>query len=115
LLISRKNYPFGYALPGGYVDYGESVEQAVIREMKEETNLEIVEPKLFGVYSDPARDPRGHTVSVVFYAKTSANPVAGDDAKDLGFFDLDNLPEPIVFDHLKILKDYNEFRKKIQY
>lgn len=115
LLISRKNYPFGYALPGGYVDYGESVEQAVIREMKEETNLEIVEPKLFGVYSDPARDPRGHTVSVVFYAKTSANPVAGDDAKDLGFFDLDNLPEPIVFDHLKILKDYNEFRKKIQH
>lgn len=115
LLISRKNYPFGYALPGGYVDYGESVEQAVIREMKEETNLEIVEPKLFGVYSDPARDPRSHTVSVVFYAKTSANPVAGDDAKDLGFFDLDNLPEPIVFDHLKILKDYNEFRKKTQY
>jgi argininosuccinate lyase len=115
LLISRKNYPFGYALPGGYVDYNESVEQAVIREMKEETNLEIVEPKLFGVYSDPARDPRSHTVSVVFYAKTSANPMAGDDAKDLGFFDLDNLPEPIVFDHSKILKDYNEFRKKTQY
>lgn len=115
LLISRKNYPFGYALPGGFVDYGESVEQAVIREAKEETNLDIAEPKLFGVYSDPARDPRSHTVSVVFYAKTSANPMAGDDAKDLGFFDLDNLPEPIVFDHLKILKDYNEFRKKTQY
>lgn len=115
LLISRKNYPFGYALPGGFVDYGESVEQAVIREIKEETNLDIAEPKLFGVYSDPARDPRSHTVSVVFYAKTSANPMAGDDAKDLGFFDLDNLPESIVFDHLKILKDYNEFRKKTQY
>ncbi|HHS48622.1 MAG TPA: argininosuccinate lyase [Desulfurella acetivorans] len=115
LLISRKNYPFGYALPGGFVDYGESVEQAVIREIKEETNLDIVEPKIFGVYSDPARDPRSHTVSVVFYAKTSANPMAGDDAKDLGFFNLDNLPEPVVFDHLKILKDYNEFRKKTQY
>ena len=113
LLVSRKNYPFGFSLPGGFVDYGESVEQAVIREVKEETSLDIVEPKLFGVYSDPARDPRSHTVSVVFYAKASGNPKASDDARDLGFFDLDNLPDEIAFDHLKILKDYNEFRKKI--
>ncbi|MGC8705846.1 argininosuccinate lyase [Desulfurella multipotens] len=113
LLINRKNYPFGFALPGGFVNYGESVEQAVIREVKEETSLDIVEPKLFGVYSDPERDPRSHTVSVVFYAKASGTPKASDDAEDLGFFDLDNLPEHIVFDHLKILKDYYEFRKKI--
>ncbi|AHF96508.1 MAG: argininosuccinate lyase [Desulfurella sp.] len=113
LLVSRKNYPFGFSLPGGFVDYGESVEQAVIREVKEETSLDIVEPKLFGVYSDPERDPRSHTVSVVFYAKASGTPKASDDAEDLGFFDLDNLPEHIVFDHLKILKDYYEFRKKI--
>jgi len=112
LLIKRENYPFGYALPGGYVDYGETVEQCVIRETKEETNLNISEPKLFGVYSDPARDPRGHIVTVVFYTKTNADPIAGDDAKDLDFFDLDNLPEPIAFDHAKILKDYIEFRKK---
>ncbi len=114
LLISRKNYPFGYSLPGGFVEYGESVEQAVIRETKEETGLDIVEPKLFGVYSDPKRDPRSHTVSVVFYAKANGKAVAADDALGLDFFDFDNLPEPIVFDHLKILKDYNEFRKKIQ-
>ncbi|MGC8790216.1 MAG: argininosuccinate lyase, partial [Desulfurella sp.] len=74
LLINRKNYPFGFALPGGFVNYGESVEQAVIREVKEETSLDIVEPKLFGVYSDPERDPRSHTVSVVFYAKASGTP-----------------------------------------
>jgi len=115
LLISRKNYPYGYSLPGGFVEYGESVEQAVIRETKEETGLDIVEPKLFGVYSDPKRDPRNHTVSVVFYAKANGKPVAQDDALSLDFFDLDHLPEPIVFDHLKILKDYNEFRKKIQH
>lgn len=115
LLISRRNYPFGYSLPGGFVDYGESVDQALIREMKEETNLEITEPKLFGVYSAPDRDPRSHTVSVVYYAKTTSRATAGDDAKDLDFFDLDNLPQPIAFDHLKILKDYNEFRKKIQH
>ncbi len=114
LLISRKNYPFGYSLPGGFVEYGESVEQAVIRETKEETGLDIVEPKLFGVYSDPKRDPRSHTVSVIFYAKANGKAVAADDALGLDFFDFDNLPEPIVFDHLKILKDYNEFRKKIQ-
>ncbi len=114
LLISRKNYPFGYSLPGGFVEYGESVEQAVIRETKEETGLDIVEPKLFGVYSDPKRDPRSHTVSVVFYANATGKAVASDDALGLDFFDFDNLPEPIVFDHLKILKDYNEFRKKIQ-
>jgi ADP-ribose pyrophosphatase YjhB (NUDIX family) len=111
LLINRENHPLGYALPGGYVDYGESVEQAVIREIKEETNLDIVKPKLFGVYSDPERDPRGHTVTIVFHVKTTETPIADDDAKDLGFFDLDNLPEPIAFDHVKILKDYIEFRE----
>ena len=111
LLINRENHPLGYALPGGYVDYGERVEQAVIREIKEETNLDIVTPKLFGVYSDPERDPRGHTVTIVFHVKTTETPIAGDDAKDLGFFDLDNLPESIAFDHAKILEDYIEFRE----
>lgn len=107
LLIERKNPPHGWALPGGFVDYGETVEHAAVREAKEETGLDVVLTGLLGVYSDPARDPRKHTMSVVFTAQSS-NPgaaEAGDDAGRAGFHRLDELPQ-LVFDHDKILKDF---------
>ncbi|MCX8015446.1 MAG: NUDIX hydrolase [candidate division WOR-3 bacterium] len=110
VLIKRKNPPYGWALPGGYVEYGESVEEAAIREIKEETGLDLKELKQFHVYSKPERDPRGHTVSVVFTAKGIGEPKASDDASEIGIFAIDNLPEPIAFDHLQILKDYAQKR-----
>ncbi|MEO0076600.1 MAG: NUDIX hydrolase [candidate division WOR-3 bacterium] len=106
ILIRRKNPPYGWALPGGFVEYGESVEEAASREIKEETGLEIKDLKQFHVYSKPDRDPRGHTVSVVFTAKGIGEPKASDDATAIGIFSIDNLPTPIAFDHLQILKDY---------
>ena len=107
LLIKRKNPPFGYALPGGFVDVGETLEDAAIREIKEETGLNIEIESVFGVYSSPDRDPRNHTITTVFIARLpkGQSPIAGDDAKDLGFFSLDNLPE-MAFDHEIILKDF---------
>ncbi len=106
VLIKRKNPPYGWALPGGFVEYGESVEIAAIREAKEETELDLVDLNQFHVYSELNRDPRGHTVSVVFTAKGTGKPKAEDDACDIGLFSLENLPQQIVFDHLKILLDY---------
>jgi 2-dehydropantoate 2-reductase len=108
LLIKRKNPPHGWALPGGFVDYGEKVESAAARELFEETNIKITteELHLLGVYSDPARDPRGHTVSIVYYAKSSHNPTAADDAAETAFFEKNKLPSEIVFDHKQILSDY---------
>jgi len=106
VLIERKNLPYGWALPGGFVDEGETVEDAVIREMKEETNLSLENLQQFHVYSDPLRDPRGHTVSVVFTAIGVGEPKAQDDAKEIGLFNSDTLPEDIAFDHRKILSDY---------
>lgn len=106
VLIERKNPPNGWALPGGFVDEGETVEDAVIREMKEETNLSLENLQQFHVYSDPLRDPRGHTVSVVFTAIGVGEPKAQDDAKEIGLFNSDTLPEDIAFDHRKILSDY---------
>jgi ADP-ribose pyrophosphatase YjhB (NUDIX family) len=106
VLIERKNPPYGWALPGGFVDEGETVEDAVIREMKEETNLNLENLQQFHVYSDPLRDPRGHTVSVVFTAIGVGEPKAQDDAKEIGLFTSDTLPEDIAFDHRKILSDY---------
>ena len=106
VLIKRENPPLGWAIPGGFVDEGETVEDAVRREMKEETNLSLENLKQLHVYSDPARDPRGHTVSVVFTAVGVGEPKAQDDAKEIGLFTEDTLPDDIAFDHRKILTDY---------
>ena len=107
VLIKRKNPPFGFALPGGFVDYGERVEEALIREMKEETNLNVNIEKLQGIYSDPNRDPRLHTSSAVFVCKANELPRAGDDAKEAFVFKLEEIPwDKLVFDHKKILEDF---------
>lgn len=107
LLIRRRNPPFAgaYALPGGFVDVGETVEEAVVREVREETGVETEIDRLLGVYSDPARDPRGHTVSVTFLLRpVGGAPRAGDDAAEARYFPLDCLP-PLAFDHARILAD----------
>ncbi|MFA6221553.1 MAG: NUDIX hydrolase [Desulfomonilaceae bacterium] len=106
ILIKRKNPPFGWALPGGFVDYGESVENAAVREAKEETSLDITDLKLLGVYSAPERDPRRHTISTVFTARGHGAPEAGDDAIQIQVFNKDILPKELAFDHLKILQDF---------
>jgi len=107
LLIKRKNQPFEgkWALPGGFVEYGEKTEDATVREVLEETGLKTKINHLFGVYSDPNRDPRGHTVSVVYVLDTCNGELkSGDDACDAKFFDLKNLPD-LSFDHEVIIKD----------
>ncbi len=109
--IERKNEPRGWALPGGFVDAGESVEEAAIREAKEETGLDVHLQELLYVYSRPDRDPRQHNLSVVFTATAEGSPVAGDDAARARLFPLELPPVPLVFDHLEILHDYIEFRK----
>ena len=107
VLIERKNEPRGLALPGGFVDVGESVEQALRREMKEETNLDVQISSLLGVYSDPKRDPRFHTASVVYVARAQGQPKGGDDAKEAKLYTLKEIPlDQLVFDHGKIVKDY---------
>jgi 8-oxo-dGTP diphosphatase len=106
VLVERKNPPHGWALPGGFVDWGESLEDAAVREALEETSLEVTLKRQFHAYSDPNRDPRFHTVTTVFTATSSGEPKAADDAKNLGVFTEDTLPSPIVFDHARILKDY---------
>jgi ADP-ribose pyrophosphatase YjhB (NUDIX family) len=106
VLIQRKNAPKGWALPGGFVDYGETLETAAIREAKEETGLDIKIDRQFHTYSDPERDPRQHTISTVFIADAAGNALAGDDAAALGTFQEDRLPDKMVFDHKKILEDY---------
>jgi ADP-ribose pyrophosphatase YjhB (NUDIX family) len=106
ILIKRKNPPGGWALPGGFVDYGESIESAAVREAKEETGLDAQLIRQFHTYSDPKRDPRHHTITTVFIAKARGEAVAGDDAKEIGVFQRDNLPEEIAFDHRDILNDY---------
>lgn len=106
VLIERKNAPHGWALPGGFVDIGETVEEAALREAKEETNLNVELIKQFHVYSDPKRDDRGHSASVVFVATSRGEPKAGSDASDAGLFHQMNLPENICFDHRQIINDY---------
>ena len=105
VLIQRKNPPHGWALPGGFVDYGESFETAAVREAREETGLDITLVRQFHTYSAPDRDPRQHTVSTVFIATAQGEPSGGDDALEARFFARDNLPH-LVFDHAAILQDY---------
>jgi ADP-ribose pyrophosphatase YjhB (NUDIX family) len=106
VLIKRKNPPFGWALPGGFVDYGESLEASAVREAKEETSLDVSLVSEFGAYSEPDRDPRMHTITVVFIAKAEGEPQAADDAAEIGIFYKDTLPEKLAFDHGSILQDY---------
>lgn len=109
--IERKNPPHGWALPGGFVDIGETVEAALVREMKEETSLDVEIVSLLGVYSDPKRDPRFHTASVVYRCKAYGKPDAHDDAKAVKVIALAALPElELVFDHRRIVTDYLQSR-----
>jgi len=111
VIIKRSNPPFGWALPGGFVDYGESLEDAVKREAKEETNLDLTEIKQFHTYSNPQRDPRFHTVGTVFIAKAKGKPRAGDDAAGLKVVKLTELEKlDFAFDHKKIIQDYMKIR-----
>ncbi len=106
VLIKRKNPPYGWAIPGGFVDYGESLEEAAVREAKEETDLNVKLIKQFHTYSDPKRDPRHHSISTVYIAKAKGKPKAKDDALEIGIFTESNLPDELAFDHGSILKDY---------
>ena len=111
VLIKRKNPPYGWTLPGGFVDYGESLEETAIREAKEETDLNVKLTGQFHTYSDPSRDPRHHSISTVYIAKAKGTPQARDDAAEIGIFNDSNLPDIIAFDHRSILKDYFKSRK----
>lgn len=107
VLIERMNKPIGMALPGGFVDLGETVEHALLREMKEEISLDVTIQSLLGVYSDPSRDQRFHTVSIVYVCKAYGLPKGADDAKEAFVYSLNDLPlDKLVFDHPQILKDY---------
>ena len=110
VLIKRKNPPYGWALPGGFVDYGESLEDAAVREALEETSLQIHNLHLLGCYSAPDRDARMHTISTVYVAQATGEPKAADDAAELALFPLDALPAPLCFDHARIMADYRKFK-----
>ncbi len=111
VLIERRFPPHGWALPGGFVDVGEAVERAAVREAREETSLTVTLRALLGVYSDPARDPRRHTASAVYIAEAHGEPRAQDDAKNVAVFSLDRLPDVLCFDHARILADYRVYRE----
>lgn len=111
VLIERRNPPPGWAIPGGFVDVGETVEQAAVREAQEETALAVTLMALLGVYSDPQRDARGHTASAVYVAAAQGTPRAQDDAAAVGVFNPENLPANLAFDHHRILTDYLTYRQ----
>lgn len=111
VLIERKNPPYGWAIPGGFMDVGEHLEVAAIREAREEVCLDVKLKALLGMYSDPKRDDRGHTVTAVYVAEATGEPKAADDAKNLAVFDLNNLPDKLAFDHAQVLEDYKKFRE----
>jgi ADP-ribose pyrophosphatase YjhB (NUDIX family) len=108
VLIKRRNPPYGWAIPGGFVDYGETLETAAVREAKEETGLDVTLVCQMHSYSDPGRDPRLHTISTVFIARAAGTPHAADDALEVGIFTRDKLPA-LAFDHAQILADYFKF------
>jgi len=111
VLIERRNPPHGWAIPGGFVDVGERVETAAVREALEEVCLQVELLALLGIYSDPARDPRGHTVTATYAARASGQPRAADDALKVQVFDLDALPAELAFDHAQVLADYRRWRE----
>jgi len=111
VLIERKNPPYGWAIPGGFVDVGERLEIAAIREAKEEVCLDVNLKALLGMYSDPGRDNRGHTITAVYVAEAKGEPLAADDAKNLAIFDMNKLPDDLAFDHQQVLEDYRKFRE----
>jgi 8-oxo-dGTP diphosphatase len=115
VLIERKNPPYGWAIPGGFVDVGETLEQAAVREAKEETCLDVTLACLLGNYSDPSRDARHHTVSAVYIAQAQGEPKAADDAAHLELFTTQNLPKLLAFDHNEILADYIRYLKTGQH
>jgi len=111
VLIERKNPPHGWAIPGGFIDYGESAEAAAVREAKEETSLDVTLLEQFYTYSAPGRDPRGHTITIVFIASASGTPKAADDAAAVVLAREDELPSPLAFDHDRVLADYFRYRR----
>ncbi|MEW5773913.1 MAG: NUDIX hydrolase [Thermodesulfobacteriota bacterium] len=115
VLVERRNPPLGFALPGGFVDYGETVERAAVREAREETGLDVELTGLLGVYSHPSRDARLHTISVVFtaQARDTAALRAGDDAAGVRVFPLESLPGSLAFDHARILADYRAMMSRV--
>lgn len=111
VFVERKNPPYGFALPGGFVDAGEWLVDAAAREAKEETGLDVEAIELFHIYSDPKRDPRQHTISTVFIVRASGTPVGADDAKRCVVCTPDAVPGPLAFDHALIVADYFEYKR----